>query len=301
MRCPCSAAQRGPQIVDFLSDGDAESERLLHTPTLIDASIRASLVALREGSAVSGEVCRELARLGLTTENGRLSAQGDHLAYHLAEFDRQRHEKPFGGWAEQSGLGPCSRVLDIGCGAGQTLRLLSAFEPAERVGVDLDLNSLACGCLLDEADDRAIRYLCASAHALPIPDGRFSHVICRVGLNYMHQRRALGEIVRVLQPGGSLYCRLEGPGFDLRLIQGAHSLRERLSRALDLFIGAVHSTTGLQRAPGARFSGGRSFASIGRVSKILVASACAVVDKAILAHGPVGLPTGFELLAKKRS
>lgn len=290
---------RGSRIVDFVSEGEAEGERLPHTLTRIDAQIRASLLDLREGDEVSAYVRRELAGLGLTTQNGSLSPHGDQLAYHLAEFNRQRRERPFGGWAEQSGLGPRSRVLDIGCGAGQTLRLLGTFQPAARVGIDLELNSLVCGCLLDEAEERAIHYLCASAHTLPIQDGRFSHVICRVSLNYMHQQRALCEMIRVLQPGGSLYCRLEGPGFDLRLIQGAHSVRERLSRALDLVIGVVHNTTGLQRAPGTRLAGGRLFASLGRVSRVLAASGCAVVDKAILAHGPLGLPTGFELLAKK--
>jgi ubiquinone/menaquinone biosynthesis C-methylase UbiE len=96
------------------------------------------------------------------------------------------------------------RVLDIGCGAGQTL-IASALPPgALRVGIDIDPEAIALGRELDPA----LHLLRARGEALPFGDTSFDLVICRVALPYMHIGRAIGEMARVLAPGGDVWLVL---------------------------------------------------------------------------------------------
>jgi ubiquinone/menaquinone biosynthesis C-methylase UbiE len=53
-----------------------------------------------------------------------------------------------------------------------------------------------------------VRFVNASASALPFRDGEFDVVIARLSLPYMHINRALCEARRVLRPGGRLWAAL---------------------------------------------------------------------------------------------
>lgn len=103
-----------------------------------------------------------------------------------------------------------SRVLDVGCGAGQTL--LAAANGSRAVGIDLDLAALALGgaLLRDERRELAhgIGLVCAAGEALPFRPGSFDQVVCRVALPYMHAPSALAEARSVLAPGGALWLTL---------------------------------------------------------------------------------------------
>lgn len=108
-----------------------------------------------------------------------------------------------------------SRVLDVGCGAGQTL--IAAADGSRAVGLDVDLPALALGRTLsserrrDERGGRpegGIGLVCAAGEALPFRPGSFDQVVCRVALPYMHAPSALAESRRVLAPGGALWLTL---------------------------------------------------------------------------------------------
>jgi SAM-dependent methyltransferase len=101
-------------------------------------------------------------------------------------------------------VSPGDRVIDVGCGSGNYTRALAAAAGSGLVvGVD------ASGAMVASAVKRNNRpnaaYLRADACALPFGDGTFD-AACSVGVIHMVEKpmAALGEMVRVLAPGGRL-------------------------------------------------------------------------------------------------
>jgi SAM-dependent methyltransferase len=91
------------------------------------------------------------------------------------------------------------RVLDLGAGNGWLARRLA---PSFRVtALDVDATDTGLGAL----DDRRVGRLRADLEALPLAAGRFDVVIVAAALHYaLDLSRALGEMARVLRPGGLL-------------------------------------------------------------------------------------------------
>lgn len=293
-RCGRPAAVRGGRVVDFEPGWTPTADAILEWPDEFLAGVEGRLAD--PGAGADAELCR----WGLADGRGALTAAGRIVAYHLAEFPRQGGVDGVESFCEVAGLGPSSSVLDVGCGAGQTLRALDRREPGARTGVDVEPHALALGARLPGASGPAVRFVRASAVALPFPDGAFTHVVCRVALNYMRQGPALGEMVRVLAPGGYLYCRVEGPGFDLRLVaERRGGNRRALAHLRNLFWGGVLEATGWQPAPGRRaFKWDRSFATARRLGKALRRDCVPV--RAAATGRYLGLPVGAEVVVRKR-
>lgn len=96
-------------------------------------------------------------------------------------------------------------VLDVGCGAGQTL-IATNFEPGTTViGLDVDKSALSLGRQLT---DRPINFVCARAECLPFQAERLDFVFSRVALPYMNVHETLFEIWRVLKKGGKVWLVL---------------------------------------------------------------------------------------------
>jgi len=95
-----------------------------------------------------------------------------------------------------------TRVLDVGCGAGQTL--VVAYPELESFGIDVDVKALSLGKRI--APD--VRFTSGRAEQLPFGDAQFDLVIARVSLAYTNVRQSLREINRVLKPGGRLWITL---------------------------------------------------------------------------------------------
>jgi SAM-dependent methyltransferase len=97
---------------------------------------------------------------------------------------------------------PSGRVLDIGCGAGQTL--IAAYSDRVSFGVDPDHAALKLGRSMSDR----VRFVCAGAEALPWQRGSFDLVIARVSLPYTDLRLSIREIRRVLAVGGTVWMTL---------------------------------------------------------------------------------------------
>ncbi len=108
---------------------------------------------------------------------------------------------------------PC-RVLDAGCGGGRNLHYLLAQgfdvwavdkDPAAVEGV----RALAAAQDAPAGDDRILQ---SSVEALPFPDASFDLVMSSAVLHFAespeHWRAMVGEMWRVLAPGGLLWARL---------------------------------------------------------------------------------------------
>ena len=98
---------------------------------------------------------------------------------------------------------PHARVLDLGCGQGNTTRCLAeALEPATCVGLEYDPN------LVDYARTRndnppSVRFELGDATQLTFPDASFDIVFCRYLLIHMADpNRVVREMMRVVRPGG---------------------------------------------------------------------------------------------------
>lgn len=101
---------------------------------------------------------------------------------------------------------PTDSILDVGCGTGRALRGFSTIVDSGRLaGVDLSEK------MIEEAAHKAsgidnLEYHVASADELPFDDETFDHVTSMNSFHhYPDQRKALGEMIRVLKSDGSLY------------------------------------------------------------------------------------------------
>lgn len=150
----------------------------------------------------------------------------DSSAYHLEELAiGQRLDDPARILPPISGRD--RRILDVGCGAGQTLIVSNLDSGVMACGVDVDFSALALGKGLT----RSVQFVCAKGESLPLQSDYFDRVICRVAMPYMHIPSALAEIGRVLRAGGSLWLVLHAPSMTMREVM-ANVYRLRLKGAV---------------------------------------------------------------------
>lgn len=98
-----------------------------------------------------------------------------------------------------------ARVLDIGCGDAGVL-IAFAERGARCAGIELDEKSLERGRVRAEEHGVEVELRRGIAEELPWPDGSFDLVILDNVLEHVTDReKTLGEIHRVLRPGGLLY------------------------------------------------------------------------------------------------
>jgi SAM-dependent methyltransferase len=137
------------------------------------------------------------------------------------------------------------RILDVGCGAGQTLIASKLDERSFLCGIDVDFMALRLGRRLAPN----ILFVAAQGERIPFQAASFDVLICRVALPYLGIGDALGEFRRVLRPGGFLWLVLQP--FKHTATELRNSLREgRLKDAIFRFYvmvnGLVFNLTGRQ-------------------------------------------------------
>ena len=118
-----------------------------------------------------------------------------HDAYHLEEL-RIARDPSHAGHLQPPPAAAGARILDIGCGAGQTL--IAAYPDRKTFGLDVDLDALRLGRTLTGA----VAFTCARAERLPFVSGSFDVVVARVSLVYTDIPASVAEVRRVLRPGG---------------------------------------------------------------------------------------------------
>jgi SAM-dependent methyltransferase len=104
-------------------------------------------------------------------------------------------------WFARSGRPPAPRVLDLGCGAGDSVDLFRSLDPDVRwTGADIERSPEVAQRTRTDAD-----FVTFDGERLPFADGSFDLVYCKQVLEHVrHPRPLLAEVARVLAPGGTL-------------------------------------------------------------------------------------------------
>jgi SAM-dependent methyltransferase len=131
---------------------------------------------------------------------------GDYWAEHAERFDRSMagYQQPF---LDAAAIEADSRVLDIGCGTGQTTR-----DAARRAGSGCALGVDLSTHMIDVARQLAVRagvpnvrFERADAQIHPFPASSFDIAISRTGAMFFGEpRAAFANIAGALRPGGRL-------------------------------------------------------------------------------------------------
>jgi len=110
---------------------------------------------------------------------------------------------------------PSAKVLDVGCGAGQSL--IARFDDRVSFGIDIDFPALQMGRSLSNR----ICFTNGRAEALPYRNAVFDLVYARVSLPYTNIPASVKEMRRVLKAGGQAWLTLHP--FSLSWKQALHS------------------------------------------------------------------------------
>lgn len=107
---------------------------------------------------------------------------------------------------ERIGFRDDDSVLDVGCGNGWLVRLIASLVPEGAVaGIDLSDQMIREARELSAGQDR-VRFEVGTAERIPFPNASFGRAVSIESAYYWPDPAAgLGEIFRVLQPGGSAW------------------------------------------------------------------------------------------------
>jgi ubiquinone/menaquinone biosynthesis C-methylase UbiE len=137
-------------------------------------------------------------------------------------------------WAESligyAGLQHGERVLDVACGTGIVARLAASVAGAAGTVVGLDVNEdmLRVARAVSAGGQPSIDWRHGHAEALPFRDGAFDAVFCELAVQFFaHPVAALGEMRRVLAPGGRAAVSVCRP---IRLVPAYAAMADALER-----------------------------------------------------------------------
>jgi demethylmenaquinone methyltransferase/2-methoxy-6-polyprenyl-1,4-benzoquinol methylase len=113
---------------------------------------------------------------------------------------------------------PEGTVLDVACGTGDLSLELQREAKARVIGSDFCRPMLTVAAAKNARFSAAIPYVEGDAMSLPFPDATFDAVTIAFGLrNLSNWKDGLGELARVLKPGGKLavleFSTPQVPGF----------------------------------------------------------------------------------------
>jgi ubiquinone/menaquinone biosynthesis C-methylase UbiE len=163
------------------------------------------------------------------------------------------------------------RILDVGCGAGQTLAACNLSTSVFAVGVDVDSSALSLGRQMCAT----IRFVNAQGESLPFRNSSFDLIICRVALPYMHVARAVSEMSRVLSVGGDIWLVLHPFNMtvkELRTNIGRFQVKAALYRSWVLVNGLALHALGRQWSWPAKQPRYESWQTAGGVKRALLAA-----------------------------
>ena len=156
-----------------------------------------------------------------------------------------------------SAFPPGSRVLDVGCGSGDQLRMLREAG-LDAIGVE-PRRELVDSLVAEGYDVRQ-----GVAEQLPFDDASCDGLICKVVVPYTDERKAVAEWARVLRPGSVARVSYHGAGYYVRYVVDGPGALLRIY-GLRALVNTWWYATTEQRLPG--FIGDTLYQSTKRLSR----------------------------------
>lgn len=130
-----------------------------------------------------------------------------------------------------AGLPETGRMLDVGCGSGQTMAWFRRLYPGwTALGIDLSAEAVRAARHFGE------RAVVGSATRIPAADGSFDLILTLDVLQHLPlgggDRAALAEARRVLRPGGGLFIRTNAQAFPRTEDDRVHDFHKYRTREL---------------------------------------------------------------------
>lgn len=104
---------------------------------------------------------------------------------------------------------PTQNILDAGCGSGRNLHWFIAKGYTIEA---IDINEEQIALLKEQYPSLGNRFNVAELDNLPFANTTFDHIICSAVLHFAksdtHFKDMLGELIRVLKIGGSIFIRM---------------------------------------------------------------------------------------------
>ena len=117
-----------------------------------------------------------------------------------------------------AGVHEGATALDVGCGPGPLTAELVAVLGAERVAAADPSEPFARAC---RERLPGVRVEVAAAEALPFGDGEFDAALAQLVVNFMADARAgVGEMARVVRPGGTVAAAVWDYGGGMTMLRG---------------------------------------------------------------------------------
>lgn len=124
-------------------------------------------------------------------------------------------------WRRRAVRGLQGDVLDVACGTGDMVLELKKHG-CTVTGIDLSEEMISIAKTKASAT-----YIVGDAEHLPFPDATFDAVTCAFGVrNFVHLEQGLGEMLRVLKPGGKMVI-LELATPDSKVVRPFYNLYTR--------------------------------------------------------------------------
>src|SRR5262245_13121106 len=121
-------------------------------------------------------------------------------------------EKDAQEFVNRLGLAPGTRLLDVGCGAGQ-LALIAARAGARVTGCDIATNWIEKARMRAAAEGLDVTFEEGDAESLPYDDSQFDAVASLIGAMFAPRPdRVAAELTRVCRPGGIIAMANWTPG-----------------------------------------------------------------------------------------
>lgn len=110
------------------------------------------------------------------------------------------------------GIAPGTRLLDVGCGAGQ-LALIACRAGAKVTGCDIATNWLEDARVRAAAEGLSVTFEEGDAESLPYQDAQFDAVVSLIGAMFAPRPELVAaELTRVCRPGGMIAMANWTPG-----------------------------------------------------------------------------------------
>lgn len=142
----------------------------------------------------------------------------------------------FDKYAEHLAAGESTRVLEVGCGTGATLRSLASRRDfsGKAIGVDHSPHFVAAAQKFagDENLAGRVEFRVGDAHQLDFPDASFDVVFAHTLISHVTDPvEVLREMVRVVRPGGTIAV-FDGDYASMTYASPDHELGQRMDAAL---------------------------------------------------------------------